>query len=84
MPRLRRGDHRLDEPLIQQQQQPGGPQELLVVGRQERQFRLVPGPPPGAAQSLQEGRDGVGRVDLDDAVEVADVDAELERARSTR
>ena len=39
------------------------------------------GPSPGPSDALQHRRDPCRRVDLDHAVEIADVDAQLERAR---
>lgn len=39
----------------------------------------LPGAAPGPAHALEERGDGVGRLVLEDAVEVADVDPELER-----
>jgi hypothetical protein len=39
------------------------------------------GPAPGPSEALEEARHGDRRVDLDDPVEIADVDAQLERAR---
>ncbi len=48
--------------------------------REEQRVAARAGPSPGAADALEESGDGRGAVDLDDAVEVADVDAELEGA----
>jgi hypothetical protein len=56
-------------------------QERVVVGREEgavgRQVRA----PARAPHALEERRDTARCVDLDDVVEIADVDAELECAR---
>jgi hypothetical protein len=52
-----------------------------AVGRlaEEGSVGGLTGATSGAAHALQEGADGVGGLGLEDAVEVADVDAELER-----
>ncbi|MND06914.1 hypothetical protein D3C83_285840 [compost metagenome] len=42
---------------------------------------MATGPPAGPPEPLQEARNGYGRVDLDDAIEIAHVDAELQGAR---
>jgi hypothetical protein len=52
----------------------------LVLVVEERAVRGDPRAAPGAAHALQEAGDGRGGVDLQDVVEVADVDAELEGA----
>jgi len=54
-------------------------QSVLVDGEEQ----AVAGrawPPAGTAKALEEGSHGGGRVDLDDAVQVAYVDAELQGA----
>ncbi len=65
---------------LSQAQQPRSLEQRLFRGRQQEAVPLVRWPPPGAAHPLEEARDGRRAVDLDDAVEVADVDAELEHA----
>ena len=60
--------------------QPGGPEQALVGGGQEEAVARRARPPAGAAHPLQERRDGARGVDLDHAVEVADVDAQLQGA----
>src|SRR5690606_14284353 len=53
-----------------------------ILGRgEEEAVSLTPGAAAGSAETLQEGGHRVRRIDLDHAVEVADVDAQLERAR---
>jgi hypothetical protein len=73
-------DRRLDRPL----------QELLGVAAKELVERVVAGDvdgepaplaAPGAAPLLAEARHRAGKGDRDGGIEVADVDAELERAR---
>ena len=62
-------------------EQPGRSQEA-VVGRGEKQaVPLGSRPAAGTAQALEEGGDGAGSVDLDDAAEVADIDSQLQGAR---
>ena len=78
--RLGRRDDRLDVAARPQLDQAGGPQQGLVVGGQEEAVAGRAGPPPGAAHPLEEAGHGGRGVDLDDPVEVADVDAQLQRA----
>ena len=56
-------------------------QELLVVGGEEEAVPRGAGPPPGPAHALEEGGNTWRGADLDDAVEIADVEAQLERRR---
>ncbi len=74
------GDDGLDPSTAPQQQQRGGLEQGVAVAGEEEAVAGAAGPPAGAPESLQERRHGRGRVDLDDPVEVADVDAEFERA----
>ena len=78
VPGRRRGHDRLDEALVQQQQKGGGAQQLVSAVARKRRLRRCR-PPSGAAEALQERGDGGRGVELDHPVEVADVDAELER-----
>ncbi len=75
-----RGD-RLDESAAPLQQERGGPQGVLAVEGEEEAVAAGAGAAARAAEPLQERRDGGRRVDLDDAVQVADVDAEFEGGR---
>ena len=77
----RRCGDRLDVATRPQQQQARGLQQTVVGRRQEECVAGRAGASAGAAEPLQERRDGSWRVDLDDTVEVADVDAEFERRR---
>ena len=78
MARARWWDHRVDEPLAQQQQQPGSAQELDVVEDQESHVAARPRPSTGTAESLQQRGNGRRGTELDDTVEVPDVDAEFQ------
>ena len=80
MERLGGRDGRLDEAGGPQLDQPGGAEQALVRGRQEEAVAGRARPPAGAAHPLQERRDGARGVDLDHAVEVADVDPQLQGA----
>ena len=76
------GDDRLDPAPAPQRAaaRPPAAAPSLVEG-EEQAVAAGAGPPAGAAEPLQERRRRVrGRVDLDDPVEVADVDAELQGA----
>ena len=53
--------------------------EVVAAQGEEASLRGRLDPMPGAADPLQEGRDVAGRAELADEVDVADVDAELER-----
>ena len=59
---------------------PAAQSSPLVRGRQEQTVAGRARPPARPPHPLEERRDGRRRVDLDHAVEVADVDAQLERA----
>ena len=79
VPRLRRRHHGLDVPLSPEVQQPGGPQQRSPVQREEQAVPGAPGAPAGAPDALQERRHGRRVVHLDDAIEVTDVDPQLQR-----
>jgi hypothetical protein len=81
VPRRGRRHHGLDVARRPQPRQAGGLQEGVVGRREGQRAARRPRPPAGPPQPLQERRNGAGRVHLDDAVEVADVDAEIQRAR---
>src|SRR6185437_16230752 len=53
--------------------------EIVARERKETALGRAPDRMAGAADALQEGRDRARRTDLADEVDVADVDAELER-----
>src|SRR5690606_1383585 len=55
--------------------------ELVAGQREQPPLRRAPEPVPGPADALQERGDRPRRADLADEVDVADVDAELERGR---
>ena len=74
------GDDRLDVARAPQQQQPGGPQQRRSSVARNRQLRTVPARRPVRPSRCRNDATVRGRVDLDDPVEVADVDAELQRA----
>jgi hypothetical protein len=71
----------LDVPCPEEVDDGGGTQERVVVGREEGAFGHRVRAPARAAHALEERRDAAWRIDLNDVIEVADVDAELERAR---
>ena len=52
---------------------------LSVDSQKNDRVRRLPVAPAGTAHALQERADGVGRVGLEHAIEIADVDAQLER-----
>jgi hypothetical protein len=61
----------------------GGALDELVAGRgEEAAVRTEAEGMAGAADALEEGGDGAGRADLDDEVDGADVDAELQGGRA--
>ena len=70
---------RLDVTLLPQVQERRGTQHGFVAGRQEQAVATLASSSPPPPETLQKGGDARGRADLDDATEVADVDAELER-----
>jgi hypothetical protein len=79
--RQRRGHHRLHVSRGPQLQQSGRLQQgTAITGGEEQHVARGPRPSPGAPEALQERRHGGGAVDLDDTVEIAHVDAELEGA----
>ena len=57
-----------------------GLKQLLLSRRKEQAVADRPGAAPGSTDALKYRRDCTGRADLNDAVEVADVDSQLERA----
>jgi hypothetical protein len=71
---------RLDIPVPPEQHQTSRAQEGLVAGGEEQTVTHGSRTPTGAAHALQEGGDGRRGVDLDDPVQIAHVDAELQRA----
>ena len=77
---LGRCHDRLDPAAAPQREQPGGVHERRPVDGEEQAVAGGAGSPAGAAESLQERRHRAGSVDLDDPVQVADVDAELQGA----
>ncbi len=80
VPWLRRGDDRLHPAAAPQQQQPGGMHKRTLVQGEEQAVAGGTCPAACTAETLQERCDGSRSVDLDDPVEVADVDAQLQRA----
>ena len=79
--RFRRRHDGFDVSVEPEAEQTGRSQEAVVGRGEEQAVPLGPRPAAGAAQPLEEGGDGAGSVDLDDAVEVADVDSQLQGAR---
>ncbi len=73
----RRGD-RFDIPTAPEQQQPCRREQSVVAQRKEQAVPGGAGPATGATEALQESRDGGGRIDLDDPVEVTDIDAQFQ------
>jgi hypothetical protein len=47
------------------------------VSREEQAVPSGASPPPGAAESLEKGRNGRGRLELQNPVQITNVDAEL-------
>ena len=79
--RLRWWHDGFDVAVVPESQQAGRSQESVVGRCQEQTVPDRPGSAPGAAQPLQKGGDGCRRVDLDHAIEIADVDSQLQGAR---
>ena len=77
--RLRGCRDRLHVALRPQPQQPSRPEQRPLVEGEEETVSRRPRPTTGPTQPLQERRDSGGRVDLNHAVEVTDVDAKLQR-----
>jgi hypothetical protein len=77
--RRRRRDDRLDPARLPQAEQPSRLQQGVVVDRQEQTVARCARPPACPAEPLEEGCDRCRRVDLNHPVEIAYVDAELER-----
>ena len=73
-----RGDI-LNEAPAPQEQERCRIEEPVKVRCKEQRVASASGATTGASESLQERRHGPRRIDLDHAVEVADVDAELKR-----
>ena len=71
---------RLDEARLPELDQPRGLHQGLVPGRQEEAVARRPWPATRAAHALEEAGHGRRGVDLDHAVEVANVDAQLQDA----
>ena len=67
------------QPSDQRLSIPAAKQDTFVVDTQEQAVARGSGASTGAAEALEERRDGAGGADLDDAVQVADVDAEFQR-----
>ena len=68
------------KPCRQSRTRRSGPEQGFVARRQEEAIRGAARPPPGPAHPLEERGDRRRGVDLDHPVEVADVDAKLQRA----
>src|SRR5687768_953359 len=77
---LGRHEDGFDPAATPQEQQRGGLDERVTVAGEEQAVTGSTGAAPAAAETLQKGCHGGRGVDLDDAVEVADVDAQLEGA----
>ena len=60
-------------------EQRGGFDEFVARVREQPPFRRAVDRVAGAADALQEGRDRARRADLADQIDIADIDAELER-----
>ena len=71
--------NRLDEAVGPQQQYRRGEQQTGVVGSEQGEVAARAGAPAGASEPLEQRCHRWRRVDLHHMVEVADVDAELER-----
>src|SRR5215468_4818312 len=69
------------EALLVQAKQGCCLEKILVIHGEERAVRARVRPAAGPAHALEEGGHGGRAPDLEDVVEVADVDAQLERAR---
>jgi hypothetical protein len=57
-------------------------QHLEAVRRNEHRLRRLVEPVVGAADALGEARSALGRADIDHEIDVAPVDAEIERGRA--
>ena len=57
-------------------------QHLEAVGRHQHGLRRLIEPVIGAADALQQPRAALGRADIDDQIDIAPVDAEIERRRA--
>ena len=79
--RFRRRHDGFDVSVVPEAEQTQRTQEAVVGRGEEQAVPLGPRPAARSAQPLEEGGDGAGSVDLDDAVEVADIDSQLQRAR---
>ena len=79
----RRGDdaQRIELAAAHRVEQRGAFDELVARLREEARLRHAADGVAGAAGALQEGRDRARRAELADEVDVADVEAELERRR---
>jgi hypothetical protein len=73
-------DDRLDPSAAPEQQEGGRLQQSVAATGEEQAVADAARPPTRTPEPLQERGDGGGRVDLDDAVKVADVDAQFEGA----
>lgn len=66
---VRRGHYRFDEAPAPQQQQASGPEQGVLVEREEQAVAGGSGAASGAAEPLEERGHATRRVDLDDSVE---------------
>ena len=77
--RVARHDGRLDLALAHQPRDDRALEQVGAELREDPALRRVADAVPGAADALQPARDGLRRLDLQDEVDGAHVDAELER-----
>ena len=77
---LRRNRERLDEALAHAPRDHRGLQQVAAVLRVERALAGLAHAVPGAADALQATRHRARRLDLDDQIDRAHVDAQLEAA----
>jgi hypothetical protein len=77
----RRRNDRIDESRSPERGDAERGEEIIIAGRQKQAVPASADPPPAPPHTLQEGSDRGRSVDLHHPVEIADVDAELERAR---
>lgn len=80
MHRQRRWLHRLDEPLGPKLHQCSRLQEGFFLGDQEKTVSGRTCASSGAPDTLQKGRDGGRRIDLDHAIQIPNIDAKLQGA----